>query len=445
LRYEFPKAITIEEVRAAVANANARAAGKLSIGGVDVTNAFQIYQNGDVVKSPSVFIEADRADHVIFNYIISYDGAFPSPNTGDAALDREYAILRECRGLIFHKASGHILSRRYQKFFNVNQKPETQVGIIDWEYPHVILEKLDGSMITPVYFGDDPDKISGEDLRWCTKMGVTDVATPVEAWVAKNMHYARWVVGAMCSGWTPIFEWCSRKQKIVIDYPVDRLVLTAMRNNKTGEYLSYEQLLHAALSGIDVVRALPGSVENVETFMADARALTGEEGYVIRFHDGHMVKVKGEEYCQIHGTKELLQHEKDVVSLIAYDRLDDAKAFMTDDDRERVDAFHTAYETGVEATSAELASIVADVLKTAGDDPKAFAQALMSTKYPAEYQSMLFRVKAGADASGEIRKVIAKFAHPTAGTQSRIDAIRHLFGGLRWVDYRDPTYVEEAD
>src|SRR5574343_2058061 len=117
------------------------------------------------------FIEADRGDHVIFNYVVAFEGSFPEPNTGDHHTDRERAILRECRGLIMCKNTGLPLARRFQKFFNVNEKPETQIGAIDWSKPHVILEKLDGSMITPC--------MSGGRLRWGTKMGATDVATPV--------------------------------------------------------------------------------------------------------------------------------------------------------------------------------------------------------------------------------------------------------------------------
>jgi hypothetical protein len=36
---------------------------------------------------------------------------------------------------------------------------------------------------------------------------------------------------------TPIFEWCSRNQRIVVDYPEDMLVLTAVRDNIEGVYI----------------------------------------------------------------------------------------------------------------------------------------------------------------------------------------------------------------
>ena len=447
MHYEFPKGLTIEEVREAVAEANARARRPVLD---DVTGEPKLKQDGTpLTTGTTVFLEADRGDHVIFNYVVAFDGSFPFPNTGDAAQDRRYAILRECRGLTFHKATGRIVARKYAKFFNLNEKAETQVGVIDWSVPHVILEKLDGSMITPMYLGDDLNDINADSLRWGTKMGLTDVAAPVEAWVAKNPHYARYVVNPMLSGWTPIFEWTSRQQRIVIDYPDDRLVLTAMRNNETGEYLPYADLLRAEASGIDVVKALPGSRENIEQFMQEVYDCVGMEGYIFRFEDGLMLKIKGAWYCQIHGTKELLSREKDVVALIAWDRLDDAKAFMDESDRARVELFHKDYEAGVLAYADYLKSEVDNIVLHVGDNRKAFADEVKARSKGGTYREydsgMIFSIRGGQDAATVVRQRVAKYAHPTAGTATRIDYIRPMIGGIDWNTYRDPNAVSGED
>ena len=414
MRYEFPTDITLDEVRAAIANHNAR---------LDV----------------KAFIEADRDDHVIFNYLLAFPGSFPAPITDDTALNREYAILRECRGLVFHK-NGRLVARRYQKFFNLNEKPETQADAIDWSIPHRILSKLDGSMITPLYFGE-MDDISPEALRWGTKMGVTDVAGTVEEWVAReeNSHYARWAVMSMRSGYTPIFEWCSRKQRIVIDYPTDDLVLTAIRNNQTGEYLPYEALQAAERSRISIVRALPGSVENLEKFMAEAYDLKGEEGYVIRFDDGHMLKIKGMEYCQFHSAKDGLTFEKDVLALIFADNIDDVKALLNSDDRACLDGYQGAVEAALAATAHRLGTLVKTAKDTLGDDKKAFATQYIRGLTLAEHESgMLFSIFDGADAEAVVRRLVSKYT----ATSTRVDSVRHLLGGVRWDDYRYPIMEE---
>jgi hypothetical protein len=70
-----------------------------------------------------------------------------------------------------------------------------------------------------------------------SKMGITDVALQAEEFVGANPKYLDFASWCISNQLTPLFEWCSRKQKIVIDYPEDKLVLLAVRNNITGEYL----------------------------------------------------------------------------------------------------------------------------------------------------------------------------------------------------------------
>lgn len=188
------------------------------------------------IEGRDEFIVAKREHYTVVNYLVVMDDTFPEVKTaGGSALMREEAtrhkaIRRECRGLVFGN-DGKVISRRLHKFFNVNERDETQADKIDLSKPHVILEKLDGSMITPIPIGDG--------IRWGTKMGVTEVALGAEEFVAKNPQYqelARWCID---NGKTPIFEWVSRKQRIVIDYEEDDLILIAIRDNITGEYMPY--------------------------------------------------------------------------------------------------------------------------------------------------------------------------------------------------------------
>lgn len=118
--YKFPENLTLDETRSVI-NAHNEALG---------------------VKA---FIEADRGDISIFNYIVSFDGSFPE-FTGDEARDREIAIIRECRGLAFDKATGEVAIRKFHKFWNVNQRAESQADVIDWSRPHDVLLKEDGSI-----------------------------------------------------------------------------------------------------------------------------------------------------------------------------------------------------------------------------------------------------------------------------------------------------------
>lgn len=174
------------------------------------------------IKDSPEFIVCDKEDYVVINYAVHLPESFPPVETTNDA------IRRECRGIVFNR-HGEIIARRYHKFFNIGERAETQPHLIDIGQPHTIFDKMDGSMITPIPLP------SG--IRWGTKMGITDVGNNAEAFAFANQKYVQFAKWCIERNLTPIFEWCSRKNRIVVDYPNDNLVLTAVRDNYTGKYL----------------------------------------------------------------------------------------------------------------------------------------------------------------------------------------------------------------
>lgn len=302
-----------------------------------------IYHINDVlphVEGRPEFVVADKGSYKVINYVMQTPDTFrpplPSKLDGQWIWDIGDLIRRECRGIIFDSATGEVIGRRYHKFFNINERFETLVENIDFSKPHVILEKLDGSMITPFQTSDGV-------IHWGTKMGETDVARPVVQFIENHPEYLKAV--QMMIQWkiTPIFEWCSQKNRVVIDHPKDRLVLTAMRHINTGQYLGYSAMKFVNYSyfddKIDIVRDILNGERPVldgQNIIDAARDLVGEEGYVVRFDDGHMVKVKSDWYVAIHKAKEDLLYERNVVKLILDEKIDDVVSFLMDGDKARV-------------------------------------------------------------------------------------------------------------
>lgn len=177
------------------------------------------------IQGRDEFVVAEREWGTVVNYVVAMSDTFPEVDSP------EMALRRECRGILFYP-DGRIMARRLHKFFNVNERDETLMHKVDLGQPHVILEKLDGSMITPVY--------TEHGIRWGTKMGITEVSMQAEVFVAAHPEYVEMAQWCIDNGKTPIFEWISRKQRIVIDYEEDNLVLIAVRDNVTGEYLPYK-------------------------------------------------------------------------------------------------------------------------------------------------------------------------------------------------------------
>jgi RNA ligase len=176
------------------------------------------------IEGREEFIVAEREFGTVINYMVAMADTFDMNGTDDLG----GAIRRECRGIKFYP-DGRIAARPFHKFFNVGERAETLVHSVDFSCDHRILTKLDGSMIHPI--------LVGGYVRLCTKMGITEVAMNAEEYTSKNSRYNAFMKWAMDNDLTPLFEWCSRKNRIVIDYPEDSLTLLAVRHNITGEYL----------------------------------------------------------------------------------------------------------------------------------------------------------------------------------------------------------------
>lgn len=367
------------------------------------------------IEGRDEFIVATREWGTVVNYMVSMADTFPDVTN---ELD---AIRRECRGLLFYP-DGRIMSRRLHKFFNVNERDETLVHKIDLGKPHVILEKLDGSMITPVY--------TAAGVRWGTKMGLTDVGMGAETFVAQHSQYQKMAEECLEQGCTPIFEWCSRKQRIVVDYPEDRLVLLAIRDNVTGFYYTYDVLCDWGKAyDVPVVRAYEGTTANMQHLIDETRTSEGMEGWIIRFDDGQMLKVKGEWYLRIHKAKDALIHEKNVVEMLVNEKVDDVKAFLLDEDRKRIEDFETDFWIGVADTVRKYEDYFAS-MKLIGMDRKTWAldhMKVIQQQNPFT-PSIVFGMFDGKDARKLVLDTIAKHT----GTQTRIDAVRLLWGGAKW-------------
>ena len=184
------------------------------------------------IKDRQEFIIAERGDYNVVNYLVNLQDTFPSPDTKDPELNRLYTIRRECRGIIFCAKTGKVISRPFSKFFNIGEKPETATDKIDFSQDHVVLHKLDGSFIRPFRTYDGK-------LRIGTKMGETEVAAQAGEFFFARPEYVNAGNWACDNNITLIFEWTSLKNRIVVKYDQDNLVLLAARHNVTGEYLDY--------------------------------------------------------------------------------------------------------------------------------------------------------------------------------------------------------------
>jgi RNA ligase len=294
---------------------------------------------------------------------------------------------RECRGLKFD-LSGKLIARPFHKFFNLHEKPHEvpEFG------PHaVVMEKLDGSMVHPAF-------INGE-IAFMTRAGITD-----QAKMALEFVYG-WDLGDkvidLCesfldAGKTPIFEFTSPLNQIVVKYDEPKLTLLAIRDNKTGNYHSPEALRIAAeVAGIPHVRFYDQSLTDMVAFLAHAKALKDMEGYVLRVGQ-QLIKVKADDYVLRHRAKASLLWEKDVLKLVLEGKVDDVIGMLSPEEGTRLQAWADTVNSRL--------SVLAAVMKGLTDkhhstDRREFASRILDAfETDAAYaRSLCFQIYDGRD------------------------------------------------
>jgi RNA ligase len=355
--------------------------------------------------------------YTVINYMVAFEETF--------SLVRERShynmkIRRECRGMIFDTATGNLISRPYHKFFNVGEREETNLDKIDLTQPHVVLEKLDGSMIRPIP--------TPEGFRLGTKAGITDVAMNAEYFVADKPEYAKFIKSSFSCGLTPIFEWCSRKNRIVVDYSEDNLILTAVRDMRSGNYIPYSQMVETGKNyDIPVVKAIAGDETDIEKIVDHIRKWDDGEGVVIRFDNGHMVKIKADEYILRHRSKEQINSEKNIIQVILNDSVDDMIPLLTPEDAQRLKDFQQKFWCAVDEVSSDLTKIF-----KGGDmmypDKKEFAVEFVNRMLLPIHRPFMFGMKQGKDCKQLLTDSIEK----SLTSQTKLNDSRWMFGGISW-------------
>lgn len=254
-------------------------------------------------------------------------------------------IRRECRGIAFDTTTGKIVSRPFHKFFNLGERSEVDPENLNWSARHVIMEKLDGSMIRPL-------PVNG-GFRWGTKMGVTDVALLAEEYVVRHENYTELARACQKSGRTPIFEYTSPHNRIVVDYPGECLTLLAVRDNVLGTYFSYENLETVA-AGYKVPLVRVYDSKDSTAYLDSVRTSTDhDEGVVVWWKDA-AVKVKTEEYVRLHKVKDGLSSERRVAQLILDETLDDLLALLDKEERARYEEYTTSFYNALNSMAADV-------------------------------------------------------------------------------------------
>ncbi len=231
-----------------------------------------------------------------------------------------HTYARECRGITFDGLSKKVICRPLHKFFNINEREETQLSALSSEIDVVrMMDKMDGSMLSPAL-------IDGQIDFKTKKSFESDVAKSAKTWLfaPQQKGYIEFCLKLLSEGLTPIFEYVSPQNRIVLNYEKENLTLLHVRDQITGDYLNLSELRPwLNRYEIPVIEEFPKKA--FTEIMDDLKVRQGIEGYVIQFKNGEMVKAKTEWYLKLHKCVTFLR-KRDVALLVLEEKIDDVKS-----------------------------------------------------------------------------------------------------------------------
>ena len=112
--------------------------------------------------------------------------------------------------------------------------------------------------------------------------------------------------------------------------------------------------------------------KDMKQFIEYVRQKEDIEGYVIRFSDGHMLKLKCDWYVQIHKAKEAILQDRNIVELILDEHLDDVKAHLPEEERFELGRFEHLFNIDIYGQAQMIGDMVNHILEE-NIDRKTFA------------------------------------------------------------------------
>ena len=370
------------------------------------------------IDGSSEFLVMERDNFIVIDYAVAFQSTFT--DIGEAGSD----IRRECRGLVFDK-DGKIIRRPYHKFFNLNEREETQAHLVDFSQDHIVFDKMDGSMVASFMLGND--------IIWGTRKVADQFNELVSKFVqSSKSKYEDFAKFCAENNLTPIFEYISPDNRIIVNYDREDLVLTGLRHNVTGVYSSYElKKGFANQYDIPMVETY-GKVDEIDAFVNRIQNdVEDREGVVVRFYDGHMLKLKSAQYVKLHKTKSIM-NEKTVLGWIINDELDDVFPFMTEEDRKEIGKFKDKVLDGIIESSEKMIRNIGPIVEKY-DNRKDLALSDELKTVTSFEKQMAFKMFEGYDKE-MVRENIISFIAGNLGSGPKIENVRYLFGDVHFSD-----------
>jgi hypothetical protein len=266
-----------------------------------------------------------------------YSDVFGGENdiTNDNFWDLYDGFYKECRSIVIDIRNENIVLSPFKKFRNLNEGTENQIDVIINEINNAksleFTNKLDGSMQSARFYNNEIIMSGSQSIdmnnSWRLQDGfnMLTVQSNYVNMIKENPNY------------TFIFEYITLRDAHVVNYKKDDegLYLLGLRNVYTGEQLSYRQVKeYADKYNVKMTQIFDKTFEEV---MEDIKKYKSDqmEGFVMNI-DGHLVKIKCDDYVQIHKILSNISSINLIIKHIADNTFDDLISKVPESYRWRV-------------------------------------------------------------------------------------------------------------
>lgn len=243
---------------------------------------------------------------------------------------------REARSIVVDLDKECLVTCGFRKFFNLNEVKENMLDIVTKKIKTAnvfeVSDKLDGSMQNARWYNGEVFMTGSmaldENESWRLANGKQLITKEYEKMLKENESL------------TFTFEYISDKNPHVVSYTEDDegLYLIGARNVLNGYQLSYKELnqLVSAYKGVLVVETEERDLDELIDLMKTLPA-SEKEGWILNI-DGHLIKIKCDDYVNIHRILDKVASVNVVIEAIADDYYDDLLSKVPETYRDRVES-----------------------------------------------------------------------------------------------------------
>lgn len=222
-------------------------------------------------------------------------------------VDWSSELVRKARGLVLDK-DGTIIARPFEKFFNLDElqakhhkdlPSDVKALSQPLDEPFEVMDKRDGSLVIMYTYQDEiiPSS-SGSVYSAHSELFQKHIDTKL---TTAQKEFLR----ELGRTHTIMWEYTSPKNKIVLSYKEDEMVVIGLIETQTGRDYSHAEIVEIMEPhGIPVVELL--DLHTLEEVIDYVDSTADIEGVIIRYESGHRLKLKTEEYFEKSKTSQML-------------------------------------------------------------------------------------------------------------------------------------------